>query len=158
MKNVIFTLVAFFSLIGCAPQDGLNGMSGEDGYSSLLWPTRYEEGLGLCSSGSGVEIQTGLDKNRNFILDYQEVNYVTVVCDGVSEENQPIPLGISAFIDPCGPEGSFDEVIMQMTDGTLLTHYSHGGKQFLTVLTDGNYQTTDGTKCNFSVSDGIVNW
>lgn len=60
---------------------------------------------------------------------------------------------ITEIIDPCGPEGQFDEVIFKTFNGTLIAHYSQGNKQFLTILSPGDYITTDGTMCHFTVSE-----
>ena len=153
MKYIFIILSLLF--IGCAPQKARNGVNGHDGFTSLLSTTRYEAGLALCPSDSGVEIQTGLDRNRNWVLDTEEANYITIVCDG---EPDATPYGISVLIDPCGPQGDNDEIIVRLTDGSLLFHYSHGNKQFLSILSDGNYETTDGTKCSFYVNSGEVTW
>jgi hypothetical protein len=68
---------------------------------------------------------------------------------------------ISSFIDPCGKEAKFDEVLIRLADGTVLAHFDGGSKKdFLVVLefnSDNNYTTTDGTKCKFVVeNDGTV--
>jgi hypothetical protein len=40
-----------------------------------------------------------------------------------------------------------------MADGTIIAHYAGGGnKQFLTIIGPGNYRTTEGYKCNFTVT------
>lgn len=59
---------------------------------------------------------------------------------------------IVEYIDPCGDGPGFDEVILRMGDGTLLAHYSSGGREFLTIITPGNYVTTDQQACSFTVT------
>lgn len=62
---------------------------------------------------------------------------------------------ITEIIDPCGDDpGELDEVIFKLTDGSLVALFIQGQKSFLTLIEDGNYQTTDKQKCNFSVSNG----
>ncbi len=69
------------------------------------------------------------------------------------------PYGIAAVIDPCGDEGSFDEVLLKLNNGTILAHYSDGTRQFMTVIGAGSYSTTDGHACNFSIDNqGVVTW
>lgn len=73
--------------------------------------------------------------------------------DGVSS--------IISLIDPCGDApGIYDEVIIKLPDGTLLASFSdnaNGKNTRLSVLSEGSYQTTDGSNCAFSItSDGSV--
>lgn len=66
---------------------------------------------------------------------------------------------VVATINPCGKQGTHDEVLFKLNNGQILAHYSDANKQFLTLLSPGNYRTTDGTNCNFSVdSDFNVTW
>lgn len=63
---------------------------------------------------------------------------------------------IKELIDPCGDKpGHFDEILIVLNSGELIAYFEQGNKRFLTVLSDGNYQTTDAQKCNFSVLGGI---
>lgn len=64
---------------------------------------------------------------------------------------------IVEFIDPCGDKpGHFDEVVMRTNDGQLLAYFDYQGREFLTLLTDGWYTTTDRQRCLFQVRDGRV--
>lgn len=64
---------------------------------------------------------------------------------------------ITDIIDPCGDKvNAFDEVILKTSSGKLIAFFESGSKRFLSILTDGNYQTTDAQKCNFSVSNGEI--
>lgn len=79
--------------------------------------------------------------------------------DGVDGEDAATVISVSEIIDPCGKQTSFDEVILRLTNGQLLAHYSQGGNEFLSVIGPGSYRTTDGTNCNFTVnSTGSVTW
>lgn len=80
---------------------------------------------------------------------------VVVILDG---EDAPTTYSVVAIHDPCGPQGSFDEVILELGNGTFLAHYSHGSKQFLVVISNGSYVTTDGTSCHFSVDNTGIQW
>jgi len=60
------------------------------------------------------------------------------------------------LIDPCGDGPGFDEVLLRLTDGRLVAYFEQGGNRFLSVISDGNYRTTDAQGCYFSVSGGNV--
>ncbi len=65
-------------------------------------------------------------------------------------------------IDPCGDApGIYDEVILRLANGQLLTSFSenaNGKNTRFSILTPGSYVTTDGSDCSFTVSaDGSVN-
>lgn len=60
---------------------------------------------------------------------------------------------ISSFVDPCGPSGGYDEVLMRTSNGTLIAYFEDGsGNRHLSLLTPGTYQTTDAQRCVFSVN------
>lgn len=65
---------------------------------------------------------------------------------------------IVSIKNPCGNQGSHDEVFLRLSDGKYLASFSdniNGYNTRFSVLTNGNYMTTDGTHCYFSVdSDG----
>lgn len=63
----------------------------------------------------------------------------------------PSPHNIVEIIAPCGPMPEASEVLLRLGTGQIVAHYSHGSKQFLTLLSPGNYVTTDGHACNFTV-------
>lgn len=64
---------------------------------------------------------------------------------------------VSSIYDPCGDkEGSFDEMLLIMSDGSILAYFEDGGKRFLSKLPDGNYRTTDEQACNFQVINGKI--
>lgn len=68
-------------------------------------------------------------------------------------------LMVVQLIDPCGDSiGQFDEILLKLSDGTIIAYFEHGSKRFLTVVSDGNYRTTDASNCAFSVSNGEVSW
>jgi len=75
------------------------------------------------------------------------------------EDAPPSAYTVTELVDPCGDQPGFDEVLFRLYNGTLIAHYSHGSRQFLTVVGPGNYQTTDGHSCNFNVSNSLeVTW
>jgi len=60
---------------------------------------------------------------------------------------------IYAIINPCGDNPGFDEILLKTSQG-LLAYFEQGSNRFLSVLPDGNYQTTDQHRCKFSVFNG----
>lgn len=59
--------------------------------------------------------------------------------------------------DPCGDAPGFDEVILKLADGTLISYFESGSNKFLTVLKPGTYRTTDGSGCTFTIkNDGTI--
>lgn len=61
---------------------GVNGINGTNGFNSLVATSRFTSDPSICSAGSGVLINSGLDSNNNNVLDNSEVSNSTVVCDG----------------------------------------------------------------------------
>lgn len=64
---------------------------------------------------------------------------------------------ITSIKDPCGVQGSYNEVFLKLSDGHYIASFSenaNGKNTRFTVLTDGAFQTTDGTNCYFTVSGG----
>lgn len=62
---------------------------------------------------------------------------------------------IVALKDPCGKQGSFDEVFLKLSTGEYLSSFSEnasGKNTRFSVLTAGTFVTTDGTNCQFTVS------
>lgn len=69
------------------------------------------------------------------------------------ETNSPV----IEIIDPCGDGVGFDEIILRLGTGELIAYFQHGAYRFLTVLGEGDYQTTDMSRCRFSVdSNGSI--
>jgi hypothetical protein len=88
------------------------------------------------------------------------------VCNGEDGENgldaPPTPFTPVAAIDPCGNGPGFDEVLLRLNDGSILASFSdnaNGKNTRFSLLVPGNYVSTDGTLCYFSVtSAGEVVW
>jgi hypothetical protein len=79
MKNkgiqlkIIFGTI-FLSILGCEKE----GPAGENGLNSLIKTT--QEMVGANCANGGLKVQTGLDLNKNKILDDNEVNTTNYVC------------------------------------------------------------------------------
>lgn len=65
---------------------------------------------------------------------------------------------VADIIDPCGKQGAHDEVILVLSDGQLLASFSDAASGLNTrfsLIGPGNYVTTDGTNCHFSVDSDL---
>lgn len=84
----------------------------------------------------------------------------------VVENGDTGPTGANSVlevIDPCGNTSNiYDEVILRLSTGQLLASFSdnsNGKNTRFVILTQGNYVTTDGSNCHFSVdANGNLNW
>lgn len=61
----------------------------------------------------------------------------------------PTAFSVIGIIDLCG-NGA--EVLLRLANNQLLAHYSHGSKQYFAVLSPGQYISTDGLQCRFTVN------
>lgn len=61
---------------------------------------------------------------------------------------------VVGLVDPCPAVSSntYKEFLFKMKSGKLVAYFEDGGKRFLTVVTAGNYRTTDARACNFTVT------
>jgi septal ring factor EnvC (AmiA/AmiB activator) len=90
-------------------------------------------------------------------IDYQQTVINSMLVDITNLQNNE---SIAEIYDVCGDKiGYFDEVIIKTSSGKLLAYFESSGDRFLTVLTPGNYISTDKQKCKFTVNSSgqIVN-
>ena len=94
----------------------------------------------------------------------QQVSYQQTVINNFQVQLNNLASNDDVFeiYDPCGTSPGFNEVLLKTQSGKYIAYFESTGKsdRYLTVLQPGyNYQTTDGTKCLFSLdNDGnIVN-
>lgn len=163
MKYLFFLL----ALCACAIEGprGYSGLQGPPGNPGLPGSScsveQAENGSVItCDNGStavilngtnGVNGQDGTDGQNG--IDGQDGT------DGQDGSNAtPTAYSVVEVIKPC-PGSGFREVLLRTYNNQILAHYSQGSKQFLTFLTPGNYQLTDGSGCNFTVhQDMSVTW
>lgn len=137
---------------GAAGLVGQNGNDGVNGHNALAAILTTATG---CSNG-GSTLLVGTDLNDNLTLDVTEVTASTEVCNGSNGTNAPpTPYTPTGLVDPCGDTaGKYDEVFIRLQNGTLVASFSdnaNGQNTRFSVLVAGNYATTDGTGCYFSV-------
>lgn len=178
MNNVyIFVLVCMITACGNSGafiKDGVNGTNGTNGHSaaSLVVPADTT----ACTNGGSV-FNLGVDLNDNGKLDSNEVQSVSIVCNGLqgatgvsgaagsagkngtngtNGTNATVPAFTPVFaITPCGANSStYKEVLLGLAGGSILSEFS-GSSDALqtrnTLLQDGSYYDTDSSECNFSV-------
>lgn len=184
MKSILLLSLTLFlsacgsdgnaGLNGLVGQPGNNGPQGEPGYNSLINIAQSSAIDSLvCLSQSGVLLQSGLDTNRNTVLDIDEVQSIGVVCDGaVGPAGPQGPQGdpgnpasvpqysVKEVIDPCGDDaGAVDEVLLRLQNGSILVMYTQsfgGAFPRLAILAPGSYVTTDTTNCSFSINANFI--
>lgn len=179
MNKLIILLSVFGLLYGCGNnvrtefktikgergEAGKDGSSGSNGLNSLIKLTRLSGTVDfeLCDSESGVLVQAGTDLNSNGELELNEITAGQIICDGEDgNDGEPASEGdynIVGIVDLCGDGPGFDEVLLRLSNGMLLAHFSSGSLQFLSSIGPGSYVTTDGQACYFTVtSDLEVVW
>jgi hypothetical protein len=125
---------------GADGRDGLDGVNGADGLDGANGADG-RDGLDGVNGADGLDGLNGTDGK-----------------DGADGES-PIPIEV---IDPCGDNPNvIDEVILRMPDGKLLASFSdneEGRNTRFSVLPEGTFMTTDGSRCVFTVSNGNVSF
>lgn len=138
---------------------GISGSNGVDGYNSLVAMAPATS----CSWG-GSTILSGLDMDRNGVLDPSEVSASSEICNGADGVDASVTAyTIVDVIDPCGDSPNVhDEVLLKLANGSILASFSDnssGQNTRFSVIYQGSYVTTDGSGCHFQVqANGIVNW
>jgi hypothetical protein len=149
--------------------NGVNGQDGADGKSCSVSSTTTGAIIS-CEDGTSAVINNGVDGTNG--VDGQDGAAGQDGQDGVNGTNgangQDGANGVDGadgqdsiieVINPCGVEGGFEEVLFRLSNGKVYAVYFSGSLSFLTELTPGNYQTTDGHSCSFTVNtDLTVTW
>lgn len=116
------------------------------------------------------EMEQRLQELENDLIDIMDTNEAQIVAQIVALENYNLNMqtqinsnlaqivalqeqdSVVEFIDPCGDGPGFDEVLLKTSSGKLIAYFENGGDRFLTILSPGNFRTTDSQKCNFTVN------
>ncbi len=122
----------------CNGRDGSNGTNGSDGTNGV----DGTDGSPGQNGSDGVDGADGRDGEDG-----------TDGRDGADAPTSPfLPVEI---VDPCGDApGVFDEVFIRLANGKLLASFSdnsNGQNTRFSILVAGNYMTTDGSHCYFTV-------
>lgn len=137
-------------------RDGVDGSDGRDGRSGVDGEIGPRGGEGPVGR-DGVAGATGPagEKGDTGATGATGETGPTGPQGEAGEDAEPSDYTVVALVYPCGNGPGFEEVLLRMSDGTLLAHYSHGSRQFLAVVTPGTYTTTDGTGCVFTVHNDM---
>lgn len=127
---------------GVPGRDGTNGKDGKDGASCTS--KRVTNGATItCTDGTTVVILDGVNGQDG--------------ADG--QDAPPTAYSVVELINPCGDGPGFDEVLLRLANGSIIAHYADGNKQFLATIGPGNYVTTDGQSCHFTIDSSMgVHW
>lgn len=148
---------------GTDGQNGTNGINGavgapgQDGYSVVF---NSFSTAPTCSNG-GYTLMVAVDSNRNHVFDSGDSNIQsTEICNGQNGQDAP-PTQFTpvTVIDPCGDApGIYDEVFLRFANGQLLWSLSDSASGLNTrfsLAVPGNWQTTDGSHCYFTIDSGL---
>lgn len=154
--------------------NGHDGANGQDGTSCTI--VSLSNGAKITCGAQDVTIYNGTNgtdgtngtngTNGTSCSVTQLANGVRVTC-GTSnaviyngQDAAPSAYEVTEIIDPCGDGPGFDEVLLKLANGKIMAHYAGGGNlQFLTILSPGNYTTTDASACRFNVdNNNRVTW
>lgn len=134
--KILLILSATLLLHACADiKPGPRGPPGEPGSSCSV--AQLSNGAQItCDDGTSAIISNGID-GQDAVL---PVGY-TYISEGAYY--------IIAIEDLCG--NGAEEVLFRLNTGELIAHYTHGSKQYLTILSPGPHTSTDGYNCSFTV-------
>ena len=154
----------------------VNGLDGQDGYNSLILMERFDSDLSLCKAEKGLLISSGLDLNRDEVLNSEEITTYSIVCDGLdgidglnginglSGQNgtngQNGKDAVLEIINPCHrPANSHNEIFLRLPDGNVVCSFSddyQGDNTHLALLYAGSFVTTDGYACYFNIDSDLT--
>lgn len=162
MKNMMLALMALALLSGCGLQNQVNDLKSRadhdetainDLYARLnaLNSALASTNAQLISLGSQQASGNAALQGAITTLQGQQATLMVQIATLQGYKN------IVAIKDPCGTQGAYNEVFLQLANGNYLASFSdnaNGLNTRFTVLTDGTFTTTDGTHCSFTVSGG----
>jgi hypothetical protein len=138
----VFIVILFF-LVSCG--DPRQNSSTSNAYNkpslgSLINQQKVAVDKLTCQSGKGVIINTGVDKNRNGLLDSTEVDQTSIVCDGAEGANGidgkdgvgVVFAQLDATIDQC-PSGG--RVLVIASDTENIGQYSNSSENKQSIVT-----------------------
>lgn len=139
----------------CNGLNGSNGTNGANGHNALVELLSDTEGGGAGCVNGGITVLAGTDHNDDSILQLSEIVSSNDICNGTNGVNSSSPFLPVELIDPCGDSPNLvDEVFIKFSNGTILASFSenpNGKNTRFSVLYPGNFITTDGSNCYFSV-------
>lgn len=112
-----------------------------------------------CPDGSQVVVLNGVDGAQG----EQGVQGEQGLQGPKGEDATPTEFSVVEVIDPCGDAPNvYDEILLKLANGQILALFvdnANGKNPRFSFITKGDYITTDGSNCRFSVtSDNRVAW
>lgn len=134
---------------------GPQGVPGVNGHSAVFAQSP-------STTCVGTVLMVATDKNDNGILDSTDTGIQSVtICNGqdgaqgaAGLDAPPTPFTPVGLVNPCNDTGQGHEVFFQLADGTLIASFSDnaaGDNTRFSTLFPGNFVTTDGYSCYFTI-------
>lgn len=122
-----------------------------NGYTNSEVASALQEAKDYADDNDAYEADTTLDMNAILAAIEAADDAVKAEIAGIYATQTALESS-TELIDPCGDNpGHYDEVLIRTVDGSLVSYFKAGNKEFLSVLGQGNYVTTDKQQCHFSV-------
>jgi len=144
--------------------DGRNGQDGRDGKGCVAQPTA--SGIEIqCGDSPSVHINHGIGctvipLEASPSLPAGGAKITCVQGEVIISNGKDAPRQVIEYLDPCGPSGGHDEILLRLSDGTVAALFVKNSSALtarLSILKDSTYITTDDQHCVFTLStnDGI---
>lgn len=118
--------------------------------SGLLVLLQASVNANEASTLNAISILNGQIDQLNTHINYNDTRIADMLVDIVELQQQD---SVVEYIIPCGNRpNAFDETLLRTKSGKLLAYFESGGNRFLSILKPGNYRTTDGGNCYFTVT------
>jgi hypothetical protein len=134
--------------------NGTNGVSGTSGTNSLL--SVVAESVGTNCSNGGLKIISGIDSNKNGVLDASEIQNTQYICNGVNGLNGYSSL-LSVVAEPIGaicPNGGYQISTGIDSNGNGILDANEVQQiKYICNGIDGAYDK----QLNFKLMDGVFN-
>lgn len=121
--------------------------------------TKNELGYLLkCPNQTALQIRDGINGLDGKSCDVTQLdNGALISCPDSSSvilNGKDSLLGINELINPCGESGlQYEEILLRLSDNSIVAYFENGNKRFLSQLSSGDYVTTDGENCYFTIDE-----
>lgn len=142
---------------GCAQLKGDPGKNGQDGSIGLQGTKGIQGVNGQDCSVQQATVSVLTPYGGAIVTCGSSSVLITNGMPGAQGVPGPVTTyGIDKLIDPCGATpGIYNEVFLRLANGQLiwsLSDNANGQNTRLALAADGNWVTTDGSNCTFSIS------
>ncbi len=153
----------FLALLSCGYHDGdldhaLDCSNGCERPIPTPTPVSSPETCSIVSISNGALIQCPDGSNTVIIngAPGRDGDAGMAGADGApGKDAPPTAYTFTEIKDPCGAQSAFDEILFKTAGGPYVAYFAGSGG-FLVLLHDGNYITTDGTSCQFTILNNEV--